>query len=182
MRLSWEILISNPHNKYVITINNLGDQSSDKSKCRKILYHFIHRLRQRSVSRKPSLSFDGFVAEEPCRNDSFHYHIIITDPNCVLTDSLGVFQCKVDKTVESLNKTAANSNLLTHNSTICIPDDCYDVKAYEDRKIELQKSIEGYITKEFERGDKYSNQVNISDFMGLISPLDENGLQQILFG
>lgn len=143
-RLSYEILMTSPSNKYFITINKLGNLGENKVKTRKLMNEFIRRLRQRTIGRRKHAYLSGFVVEERGEDGSYHYHIILSDPNNLLTDDINVFKKQVELTLASLNKTCFKSNYLTGNALYGIPKECCEVgEYYLDR-------LEQYVTKNFE--------------------------------
>ncbi|MBD3667349.1 MAG: hypothetical protein HUJ16_05280 [Kangiella sp.] len=169
-RLTWEIFMDNPSNMYFITINKIGYLHDNKAASRKIADEFCVRLRQRVLGRRSKEILNGFVVEEQGKDLSFHYHIILTDPNMKLPQQLSQFVPLVESTIDSLNRNAKSSNTLTGNSTRCIENDCWDVRNVRD------EFIVNYVTKTFERKPK------ASDFIGIISSLDGGIIQTIVFG
>ena len=171
-RLSYEILLSTPTNTYFLTINKLGNLGNDKNKSRKLMKEFIKRLRQRAIGRKNRSYLTGFVIEERGHDESYHYHIILNDPNNALTNDLTTFYKQVELTIASLNRSCFSSNNFTSNSLTAIPKDCWDVQEY------YKQTLEEYVTKNFENTDA----IAAGDTIGIITPPDDVNLQDVNFG
>lgn len=171
-RINWEILLANSPNKFLITINKIGNLGHDRSGSRRIMTEFLKRLRQRLYGRNPKNYLEGYVIEELGYDGTYHYHILLADSRNTLTLSLQSLREVIGKTVYSLNKSARKSNHLTRKARYCVPEKCWDVQTFREDKLEhyLTKSLEKDVT--FEENQSF----------GIIALPDDDNNQSVCFG
>lgn len=171
-RLYYEILLSSPHNKYFITINKLGKLGNNKDKSRKLMTEFLKRLNQRAIGRYSHGYLQGMVIEEKGEDDSYHYHIVLSDPENILTDNYDTFYKQVELAIASLNRSCLKCNKYSSKSLVAIPNNCWDVQKY------YKQYLEQYITKNFE----IMQHFDAADTIGIIAPPNESYIQEVYYG